>query len=866
MKKTTTIITCLILTAIFSTGTIAQQYTKLSDFPEHIRKSKPFKRFEWFYQQRAYPNDTIPYFYASRVRVEEIKKIKQKRNQGKNLASWVSKGPSFADYTNILPHWDTVSGRVRALAVHPTDHQKVYIGAASGGLWKTTDAGETWSDISQDLESLAFGAIAIDPNNPEIVYAGSGESVQGTNWHIFGGHGLYKSMDEGETWDTINAFGDHTFFTDIVVSSFDSDILFASLASGSLNLGNFLPNEGVWKSTDAGNSWVKTLDMPFAFDITLHPTDHDIVYACIGGLQTSSGIYVSTDQGATWNNSNTGLPASENIDRLHMDISQSDPDILYAVISLWLNNEGVTQAYKSLNGGSSWTHISAGTPLGGYWSGWYDQGWYDLCIAVDPTDSDHVFIGNVELHETTNGQNFSPVRYPGGTNLTHSIAHCDYHQLKYAPSNPDYFYIGCDGGVYLSTDGCNSSISRNVGLETMQFYKMDSHPTSPDIMIAGSQDNGTMRTMDGGNSWEVVLRWDGMECFFDRNYPDSIVFASQQFGYLHKSYDGGASFSFFKNMNGAFVTPFFAHPYGPDTLYSANDDIYKLSNGMFFQAITNGLSPVFIKSMAQSRANPLHMILTGNNVEIWPLPPLEQNVMISTNGGYNWTDVTANIPGETKWISSTLTHPNQENTMYIVRCGFSEGNKIYKTTDLGETWMNISGNLPDIPCNDLFIDPENTNHYYVGTDLGVYFSEDEGENWEYAGDGMPKVPIMDFDYVKIDNTRYLRIATYGRGIYETTGLVTDIMEKEILSQGEILAKPNPFISTTTFEYELQRSSNVQMNLYNQLGQKVMNLVNGYQPKGKHKFILNSSELPRGIYFCTLKTRNGMQTKKIIKID
>jgi len=855
MKNQLTITACLVILMFMGLNAPAQKYSRLSDFPEYMRKSKPFKRFEWFYQQRAYPNDTIPYIYASRVRAEEIKKIRQKSNQGMTFANWVSKGPSFADYTNILPHWDTVSGRVRALAVHPTDHQTVYIGAASGGLWKTTDGGETWLDIGHDIESLAFGAIAIDPNNPEIVYAGSGESVQGTNWHIFGGYGLYKSMDEGETWDTINAFGDHTFFTDIAVSSFDSAILFASLASGSLNLGNFLPNEGVWKSTDAGNSWVKTLDLPFAFDITLHPADPDIVYACIGGLLTGSGIYVSTDQGVTWNESNTGLPAQESIDRLHMDISQSDPDILYAVISLWINNEGVTQAYKSLNGGSSWTHISAGTPLGGYWYGWYDQGWYDLCIAVDPVDSDHVFIGNVELHETTDGQNFSPVRYPGGTNITESIAHCDYHQLKYAPSNPDFFYIGCDGGVYLSTDGCNTSKSRNVGLETIQFYRMASHPTDPNIMIAGSQDNGTIRTMDGGNSWEVVLRWDGMECFFDRNNPD-LVYASQQFGNLHRSLDGGASFSFFKNINGAFVTPFFAHPYGPDTLYAANDDIYKLSNGMFFQAITNGLSPVLIKTMAQSRANPLHMILTGTNVEIWPLPPLEQNVMISADGGYNWTDVTTNIPGD-RWISSVVTHPYDENTMFVVRCGYSEGNKIYRTTDLGQNWENISGNLPNIPCNVMFINPGNSDHYYMGTDLGVYLSEDAGITWNFAGDGMPLVPVLDFDFVDIGGTPYLRAATHGRGIYETSDLAVGMYEGESkMSEVRILVYPNPVDDFLKISINLGLKID-KIIIYNLMGQEV--LIG--KPEDQ---ILDVSSLPSGLYVVEVVYGNRKWQGKFIK--
>jgi len=687
----------------------AQNYSRLTEFPEYIRNSKPFQRFEWFYTQRAYPYDTIPYTYAARVADREIKKIKESARQKTTFTTWISKGPAGVDYTDLRPYWDTVSGRVKALAVHPTDPLTVYIGTASGGLWKTIDGGENWMDIGVDLPSLTYGAIAIDPNNPEVIYAGGGEARAGISFTKYGGRGLFKSTNGGSTWDTINAFGEYTVFTDIVVSTFDSDLVFASLASGPFNLGAPLPNEGIWKSSDAGENWGKKLDLPSVFDVMLHPTDPNIVYACIGGMEPTSGFYISTDQGETWNPANNGLPAPGIIRRMQMDISPSNPDVIYAVVHMsadTLGPEERTRAYKTSNGGSNWIHISPDTPLGGYGNGWYDQGWYDLCIAIDPLNSDHVFIGNVELHETTDGQNFSPVRYPGGTNLTHSIAHNDYHQLKFALSDPNFFYIGCDGGVYLSTDSCNSSEHKNNGLETIQLYRMDSHPSNPNIMIGGTQDNGTMMTTDGGDTWEVVAPGDGMECFFDRSNPDSIIYASNFRGFLMKSTDGGNTFYLLKNVNGAWVTPFFAHPHGPDTLYSANTDIQKLSNGLFFLQITSGLSQVLINTMAQSRANPQHMILAGNNNEFNTLNPPDYPVMISTDGGYTWTDVTAYIPGDIRWISRVVTHPWDENTMFIVRCGFSEGNKIYKTTDLGEpgqTFPVICQISPVTPCGSILI-------------------------------------------------------------------------------------------------------------------------------------------------------------------
>jgi len=417
MKKTALFFTCLVLTAIFCTGLIAQQYTKLSDSPEYVKKSKPFKRFEWFYQQRAFPDDTVSGIYASQVYYNEIDRIKKNEDKNNQLITWHPKGPIGVEGTSWYSNYGIVSGRVRTIAVHPNDPLTVYIGAASGGMWKTTDGGDTWQDIGKDLESLNYGAIAIDPNNPDVVYAGTGEACADGTEHIYSGRGLYKSTDAGETWLKITEdFGEYTHFSDIVVSPFESNILFASLASGYFDLGTNMSNEGIWKSTDGGVNWEMCLDHPYAFDVMLHPYNPDIVYATLGYMQSSSGFYRSTDQGETWEKSNLGIQDTTTIERMHIDISISDPNIIYAVIEHYDFIVGVTKAYKSENGGVNWVQISEGVNLGGYWNstGWYDQGFYDLCIAVDPLDPNHVFIGNVELHETTDGENFSPVRSPGG--------------------------------------------------------------------------------------------------------------------------------------------------------------------------------------------------------------------------------------------------------------------------------------------------------------------------------------------------------------------------------------------------------------------------------------------------------------------
>jgi photosystem II stability/assembly factor-like uncharacterized protein len=754
--------------------TLAQQASIWDQVPEEVRKTNPFKRFEWHYKQIAFPYDTIPmHIYATEIE-REIHKINSQLRKTDSEIIWSPIGPTGIINPSWSSHWGVSSGRVRAVAVHPTDPLTVYIGAASGGIWKTNDGGDNWSDIGSNVNKmLTFGAIAIDSNNPNVIYAGTGEIFAGPGSKHFG-KGLFKSNDAGVSWiEPTDDFGNITFFGDLVVNPHNSSMLFAALGSGYLFLNQNQPNEGLWKSSDGGVNWIRTLDVQDAYDIVVHPTDPNIVYAATGGKFTTSGFYVSTDAGENWVQSNTGLQPSTTIDRMQIDIAKSSPNILYAVIYDGMNN--TPKAYKTTDSGVNWNQISAGVKLSGYWQAgneWYDQGYYDLCIAVDPTDPNHVLVGNVEIHETTNGEDFTVKRIPGGNDIWESVVHVDYHCLVFTPSDPNVLYIGCDGGMYKSTDNGSSFLNINNNISTIQFYRIASHPANENIMIGGAQDNWTSITFDlySMNPWRTVVGGDGMECFFDYDYPDNYVYASNQYGGLHKSNNGGNSFFHLREINGWWITPFFMHPTDHLTLYSASNHIYRSTNGgSSFSIIKANVVQDNVVAMAQSKVNPNNMILAGGGSAV-PLP-VDPLVKISTDEGFNWIDVTSNIPGEPRWIPRVVTHPRDENTMYIVRSGLSPGNKIYKTTDLGNTWENISGDLPDLPCWDLFVDPHNnnpnnTNHLYAGMDIGVYRSTDGGSSWHYVSGDIPLMPVWDFDYVDYGTYAKIRIGTYGRSAYE----------------------------------------------------------------------------------------------------
>jgi photosystem II stability/assembly factor-like uncharacterized protein len=802
----------LTLVILFPLTSSMSQYASIWDqYPEDVKKTNAFQRFKWQYQQIAYPYDTIPvYTYSSELK-KEVNRVNSKLRKTDSEVEWSPIGPTGIENPSWhSPHWGVSSGRVRAIAVHPTDPLTVYIGAASGGIWKTTNGGNSWLDIgSNESKMLTFGAIAIDPNNPDVVYAGTGELSAFPSMRHYG-KGLFKSTDGGFSWiETTNVFGPITGFGDVVVSPFNSDVLYAALGSSYLFLNQIQPNEGVWKSTDGGYYWVRTLDVQDAYDVVVHPTDPNLVYAAIGGKFTTSGFYISSDAGETWDSSNTGLPIPTTISRMQIDIAKSSPNILYAVIYDGMNN--TPKAYKTYNGGENWEWISQGVMLSGYGEGsWYDQGDYDLCIVVDPDDPNHVFIGNVELHETTNGADFSVKRIPGGYDLWKSVVHVDYHCLVYSPSNPNVLFIGCDGGIYKSLDDGNTFENLNNGISTIQFYRIASHPANENIMIGGAQDNWTSITFDltSMNPWVAVSDGDGMECFFDYEYPDTIVYSSSQNGRLRKSTNGGNSFFTIANIGGWWITPFFMHPTDHLTLYSANNKIYQTTNGLPPFSIISGPDPVVqttVVSISQSKINPNIMILAGGGTGI----PLANNpeVKVSTDGGYTWIDVTANIPGEPRWIPRVVTDPFDSSTMYIVRSGLSENNKIYITTDLGNSWTNISGDLPNLPCWDLFIDPHSTNYLYAGLDVGVYRSTDGGDSWEYVSEDIPLLPVWDFEYVEYGTYAKLRVGTYGRSAYETEWSLLQLPSAPILvspANDTTLSPPNVLFVWQQSQPEVER--------------------------------------------------------------
>jgi photosystem II stability/assembly factor-like uncharacterized protein len=811
------LIILLLLPLFLSVELYAQQKSIWDRLPDEVRDKNSFKRLEWFYRQRENPDGTFPIDIYYSERSKEIEKQKAQDLEASAFQlQWNKIGPNGILSSASSPHlqWGELSGRVRGIAVHPTDPMSVYISVAAGGIWKTTNAGASWTALGDTLASLTFGAIAIDPNNSNTVYAGAGEAMYLFNTTLYDGRGLFKSTDAGNTWTQIsNGFGTVTHFSDIEVSPHNSNIVFATLASGYWHLGN-PSNEGVWKSTDAGVTWTRTLNAGDAFDILVDPVVPTKVYAAMGGGLSSAGFQVSTDTGNSWTLSNTGLPSTGDIDRIQISQSLStlvpaSPAAFYAIIYTNAFPTSDTRVYKSTDSGTNWSQISVGANLGGnYGGGWVDQGFYDLCIAVNPTDANDLFTGNVELHRATDGATLNVQRVSPGTSAWNSPSHVDIHKIVYAPSNANYMYLGCDGGIYKSTDGGSTWSSANKGIGTIQFYRMASDPNDKDNMVGGAQDNGNFRTTDGGaTAWNFVTTGDGMECFYDHSNSNNVYFATQN-GALYKSTNGGASASWIFSTGGSWVTPFFQHPTNDQILYTTNTSVYRSTNaGSSFSVIASSVATSDnINTMAQSVVDPNNMIFAASGSFT-----STGQVKVSTDAGFTWTDVTANIPGTQRVITRVVTHPSDANTMFVVRSGFTANNKIYRSTDLGATWTNVSGDLPNVPHNDLFIDPDSTSNYYAANDFGVYRSTNGGTTWMREGKDFPFVPVMDFDYVEIGLNRYLRAATHGRSAFETD--LDMIVPVELVSftasivDGSVELTWTTATETNNMGFEIERSIN-----------------------------------------------------------
>ncbi|MGQ0721770.1 MAG: FlgD immunoglobulin-like domain containing protein [Candidatus Eiseniibacteriota bacterium] len=832
---------------------------------EEEKKSEghAWEMFEWWYSQRAYPNELIPKDAYWKAWTHKQTNLPAPDDLLRS-ATWSSLGP------------DNVGGRMLAVAVDPTDVSRVWAGAASGGLWLSTTGGEganAWTRVETGFPSLSVSAIVLDPADPDVMYIGTGEisryvrPLVGTpGARASYGLGVLKSTDGGVTWNTTG-----------LTWTFDQTRAVLAMKAGPLgtNVVWAATSEGLYKTTDAGANWTLSHAELMAMDVVVDPTNANVVYVSHGQIGVPpdgiAGIYKTTNGGTSWTLLGGGLPATD-FGRTSLTISANGQTLYAGVASATGHN--IVGLYRTTNGGTTWTSVNSTNFTGG-------QAWYDNVVAVSPTDNNLVIAAGLDVYRTTNGgSNLSQVAFwwagyggvipNGGDEGPSDYVHADQHAITFEPGNPQTVYIGCDGGVFKSTDGGQNWDGKNGGLQTTQFYAgFADAPTFP-LALGGLQDNGTL-LYTGSPSWDKTFGGDGGWCAIDPT-DEQTMYEEYVYLNMHKTTDGGASWNEIHSLSSGsanFIAPFVLAESAPNVIYGGMLAVEKTTNGgnsWFYPDGDSNWNGTQVATIGVSPTDADRVIAgTGNS---GTSPTME--VRWTTDGGANWNTVAAGqLP--VRYPTDFHYDRNDADRIWATFSGYGTGH-VWESSDAGATWTDRSANLPDIPMQCVALDEDHPGHVYVGTDLGTYQSTDGGASWQDFNSGMPIAMILDL--VVHGPTRTMRAATFGNGIWEVGLPEPQITAAPIAggeSEGPLLrlgaGQPNPFRDRTTIEFALDRPGEVQLTVHDAAGRRVRTLVDGRRDAGTATAAWDGRDesgqpVAAGVYFLTLEGAGGSRSGKI----
>ncbi len=663
-------------------------------------------------------------------------------------------GWKFAGPTNI-------GGRVVDIAVDPVAADTIYIAAATGGIWKSTDKGARFTSIWPAANPQAMGALLITANG--TLFAGTGEANPGGGSITYGGSGIYRSLDGGATWQRVGLTNSGAIGR-LMVDPTNPQHLYAAVAGQLYNHGG---DRGVYASTDNGTTWTRVLagdnDTTGAVDLAIDPTNPNRIYAAMwdhlrepdlrtyGGV--GSGVYRTTDGGTTWSRLTNGLPAAASTNgRIGLALAPSNPQRLYVISNL---TSGFFQGfYQSDNGGDSWTKLATNSTLSTAQSSY---GWWFGRVWVDPLDQAHVFAAGVYLCESkTSGASWTAAFSP----------HADHHAMAWDPKVANRVYLGNDGGTYRSdVNGSNDQWIAATSQPFTQFYSVDVSEQDARRLVGGAQDNGVNRSY-GGTGWNTYVGGDGLEALIDPMVQDD-VYGCSQYGDCVRFTDGGSNGADFTGSTVSsrrnWLSPLQFDPSNSAVLYYAGNQVNRSADRAVHWSVISpdltggpGRDPSYvfgtITTVAAAKTDPNRILAGTDDGRLW----------FTTNLGVNWTRVTdSDVPGN--WVTRVTVDPANAQIAFATFSGFRAGSPlpyVLRTTDGGLTWSSIVGNLPQAPVNDLIVVGTTI---YVASDVGVFRSLDNGASWRTAGPKLPNVPVTDLEYRAASNSLYA--ATFGRGMF-----------------------------------------------------------------------------------------------------
>ncbi|MBK7866393.1 MAG: T9SS type A sorting domain-containing protein [Ignavibacteriales bacterium] len=648
----------------------------------------PDEAMKWYMDQRKSATGNIP----ENWREEAMQHIARFNTPEAGLdnpeaLTWTEKGPG------------NIGGRVRTIVVHPANPSILYFGAVSGGVWKSTNGGTSWTPLNDLMENLAVCALVMDPSNSNILYAGTGEGF--FNADAVRGAGIFKTTDAGASWTKLSstATTDFQYVNKLVIDDLTGNLWAATRG-------------GLFRSTNGGTAFTEIVTTSNCMDLEIAGTNFS---------DNQCGVFV-----------------------------------------------------KSTNGGTNWSNITIpGPAFSGATTYTSGQAWYNNIVAVDPGNANIIYAAGLDAWKTTNGgTSWTQISNWYSQGGAPPFMHADIHAIAFHPTTPSTFFVGNDGGVYKSTNSGSSWVSLNNNLGITQFYYGTIHPTL-DKYYGGTQDNGTLALSSGVN-WVEIIGGDGGATEINYNNPSLMFGEYVNFCFL-KSTDGGATFN--KSMNGIpigpdfwdgttdrtlFISPFTMDPNDPAILIGGTYRVWRTTNSATnWTAISGDLTG---DGTGGNGATISAVTIAKGNSSVIYVGTSNGRVQVTTNTGSSWTLRNSGLPAA--YVTKVAIDPTNSNIAYATFSGFAAGQKVYKTTNAGSNWTNISSNLPNIPVNSFAINPSSTSTLYAGTDLGVFSTTDGGSSWVRDGSTLPNVVVSDLRIRASDNK--LVAFTHGRGTWVST--------------------------------------------------------------------------------------------------
>lgn len=728
---------------------------------------KIFKRLEYYLEQRVNPatgefpktNSILEYSKS-----EFANSTNKMHKQSGYIEDWINLGTNYSTggYSGL--------GRINCVAFHPSDNNTFWVGSPSGGIWKTTNAGSSWTILNNNELVLGVSDIIIpsDYSTSSTIYIATGDRDGGSLWTLGGDQGadnvsvgVLKSTDGGATWNSTGLTyqpSDKKIVYKLLVHPANSQILIAATS------------DGIYKSTDAGTTWAKKNPNKM-FDLKFNSGDPSIVYASTGSF-SSSYVFRSTNSGETWSITAT----IANGRRGELAVSPNDPAVVYLLVGN--SSGGLVGVYKSTNSGAAFSQVNTNSTqsMFGYYSDGSGtnsgQSTYDICIAASPTDANTVFIGGINTWKTTDGGVTWTINNMWTSSSTYNpahapVVHADKHTLAF--QNGSTLFEGNDGGIYKTSNGGTIWNDLSNGLVISQIYRIGLSKTDSSKALTGLQDNGSKKYNGGLNSWTDVTGGDGMECVIDYNNATSYMYTTYHSGLIYRSSNGFSTTStkvISDNIpgntagtgGGAWVTPYIMNPANSANLFVGYDEVWKtMDRGDSWTSASQKLSTTTkIRSLVIAPSN-TQVLYAADLTNLWK----------TTDGGAtDWTPVS--IPLTTASITCVLIKNDDPNTIWITFGGFDTGKKIFKSTDGGNNWTNISDGLPNLPVMNIVQYKKATDRevLFIGTDVGVYVKD--GVNlWEAFNSGLPNVVVSELEIFYGTVKDRLRAGTFGRGLWET---------------------------------------------------------------------------------------------------